>query len=143
VIPVVNFNTISLGELHSKNDPVVRWTGAYLTWGGHASEKTASVYFALVPGARLGKHWDTAEETQLIVSGSGKLLLDDGPMDVKAGDVFVLPEGMYHDLLNDGTEDLRVVAFFSNPSVEQRWVEVMEPVDSDVSGSPNAVKATA
>ena len=46
------------------------------------------------PGKRLGRHTDTAEETQYVLSGTGELLLDDGPKPVRVGDVFVLKQAL-------------------------------------------------
>ena len=60
------------------------------------------------------------------------------PWEDEDDDVFVLPEGTSHDLHNSGGEDLRVIAFFSKPQVEQHWdVETWPPDDSGVTGSPN------
>jgi quercetin dioxygenase-like cupin family protein len=90
------------------------------------------------PGKRLGRHTDTAEETQFIVGGTGELLLDDGAKPVKAGDVAVLTVGTAHDLRNTGSEPLRVIGFFSAPVVEQHWTEeVWQPGDLRVTGTPN------
>jgi oxalate decarboxylase/phosphoglucose isomerase-like protein (cupin superfamily) len=70
---------------------------------------------------------------------SDDLLLDEGSRPVKAGDVFVLTEGTMHDLHNTGSEDLRVIAFFAAPKVQQHWTkEVWEPGTLKVTGSPNA-----
>jgi quercetin dioxygenase-like cupin family protein len=97
-----------------------------------------SIYFAIPPGDRLGNHVNTAEETQYILSGTGDLLLDDGAKPVKPGDVFVLNEGTAHDLHNTGPEELRVLASFSKPTVEQHWdIETWPPDDTKVTGSPN------
>jgi quercetin dioxygenase-like cupin family protein len=51
--------------------------GGYFAYGGDGTDKSAVVCFAVPPGKRLGRHTDTAEETQFILSGSGDLLLDD------------------------------------------------------------------
>ena len=57
---------------------------------------------------------------------------------IKPGDVFVLTAGTSHDLHNTGSEDLRVLAFFSRPQVEQHWdVETWPPDETNVTGSPN------
>jgi quercetin dioxygenase-like cupin family protein len=96
-------------------------------------------YFAMPPGKRLGRHTDTAEETQYILSGAGELLLDDGPKPVRAGDVFVLKQGTAHDLRNTGSELLRIIAFFSAPQVQQHWTsEVWEPGALEITGTPNS-----
>jgi quercetin dioxygenase-like cupin family protein len=90
-------------------------------------------------GKRLGRHTDTAEETQYILSGAGELLLDDGPKPVRAGDVFVLKQGTAHDLRNTGSELLRIIAFFSAPQVQQHWTsEVWEPGALEITGTPNS-----
>jgi quercetin dioxygenase-like cupin family protein len=46
---------------------------------------------AVPPGERLGKHVDTAEETQVVFSGEGELLLDDGARPIKHWDVDTWP----------------------------------------------------
>jgi len=48
------------------------------------------------------------------------------------------PRGRAHDLRNTGSENLRIIAFFSSPQVEQHWSEeVWEPGDLKVTGTPN------
>jgi quercetin dioxygenase-like cupin family protein len=132
---VEDLETVHLSST-STDDAV--WTGGYFAYGGSKAEDSCTIYFAIPPGDRLGKHIDTAEETQLILSGSGDLLVDDGPKPIKAGDVFVLKENVSHDLHNTGSEDLRVIAFFSKPQVEQHWdIETWPPDDTKVTGSPN------
>ena len=107
-------------------------------YGGSGADQSTVIHFAMPPGKRLGRHTDTAEETQFVLSGAGELLLDEGARPVRAGDVFVLPEGAAHDLRNTGSENLRIIAFFSSPQVEQHWSEeVWEPGDLKVTGTPN------
>ncbi len=133
-----NIDTIDTLELTSSSTDDAQWVGGYFTYGGEGAEASTTVYFAVPPGKRLGRHTDTAEETQFILSGSGDLLLDDGPKPLRPGDVVVLTEGTFHDLHNTGSEDLRVIGFFSAPGVEQHWSEeVWEPGDLKVTGTPN------
>jgi mannose-6-phosphate isomerase-like protein (cupin superfamily) len=97
------------------------------------------ITFSIPPGKRLGRHTDTAEETQFIRGGSGELLRDSGSQPIKEGDVVVLAIGEFHDLLNTGEEDLEVIGFFAGPEVQQHWSdEVWEPGDLTVTGSPNS-----
>lgn len=132
---VDDLETVSL-ESGASDDAL--WTGGYFSYGGSQADDSATIYFAIPPGARLGKHVDTAEETQFVLSGSADLLLDEGTKPVRAGDVFVLKEGVAHDLHNTGDEDLRVIAFFSKPQVEQHWeTETWPPDATRVTGSPN------
>jgi quercetin dioxygenase-like cupin family protein len=132
---VEELDTVKL-ESTASNDAA--WVGGFFAYGGSKAEQSATIYFAVPPGDRLGKHVDTAEETQVILSGRGDLLLEDGTKPVKAGDVFVLTQGTSHDLHNTGSEDLRVIAFFSKPKVEQHWdTETWPPDGRRVTGSPN------
>jgi quercetin dioxygenase-like cupin family protein len=133
-----NVNDLETASLRSTATDDAAWVGGYFAYGGSKAEQSCTIYFGIPPGDRLGKHVDTAEETQYILSGSGDLLTDDGAQPIKAGDVFVLNEGASHDLHNTGAEDLRVLAFFSKPQVEQHWdVETWPPDDAKVTGSPN------
>lgn len=135
---VTNLADLETTELRSGAGDEVAWVGGFFAYGGKDAEQSATIYFAVPPGKRLGKHIDTAEETQLVFSGEGELLLEDGAKPIRPGDVFVLPEGTSHDLRNTGSEDLQIIAFFSKPRVEQHWdVDTWPPDDSKVTGSPN------
>lgn len=135
---VTNLSDLETTELRSGTGDDVAWVGGFFSYGGKDAEQSATIYFAVPPGDRLGKHVDTAEETQFVVSGQGELLLDEGARPIRPGDVFVLPEGTSHDLRNTGSEDLRIIAFFSKPQVEQHWdVDTWPPDDTKVTGSPN------
>jgi quercetin dioxygenase-like cupin family protein len=133
-----NVDDLGTVQLRSSATDDAAWVGGYFSYGGSKAEQSCTIYFAVPPGDRLGKHVDTAEETQYILSGEGELLTDEGSQPIKQGDVFVLTEGTSHDLHNSGAEDLRVLAFFSKPQVEQHWdIEKWPPDDSKVTGSPN------
>jgi quercetin dioxygenase-like cupin family protein len=133
-----NVKDLGTVQLRSSATDDAVWVGGYFSYGGSKAEQSCTIYFAIPPGDRLGKHADTAEETQYVLSGEGELLTDDGSQPIKQGDVFVLTEGTSHDLHNSGNEDLRVLAFFSKPQVEQHWdIETWPPDNSKVTGSPN------
>jgi quercetin dioxygenase-like cupin family protein len=116
----INISSLELIEVRAVDDEEVGWTGGFFSYGGSGSTGSATIYFAIVPGERLGRHTDTVEETQFIYRGSGELRLDESTRPMAAGDVAVLQEGMAHDLVNTGTEALEVSGFFSGPAVNQR-----------------------
>ncbi len=137
IVPL-NVDDLQTVSLRSGATDDAAWIGGYFSYGGKNAEQSCTIYFAIPPGDRLGKHADTAEETQYILAGSGDLLLDEGAKPVKQGDVFVLTEGTEHDLHNTGSENLCILAFFSKPQVEQHWdIETWPPDNSKVTGSPN------
>ena len=134
----VNVDDLETADLKSTSSDDAEWVGGYFAYGGNGAESSTVIYFAVPPGKRLGKHTDTAEETQLFLGGSGVLLLDSGTKPVRAGDVIVLTEGTVHDLHNTGSEDLRVIGFFSAPKVEQHWTDEEWPGAGKVTKSPNS-----
>jgi quercetin dioxygenase-like cupin family protein len=138
VMDPINVDSLDTFALTSRTSDDAEWVGQFFAYGGSGADQSTVIYFAMPPGKRLGRHTDTTEETQLVLSGKGELLLDEGSKPVRAGDVVVLREGAAHDLRNTGSDDLRIIAFFSGPQVEQHWTEeVWEPGDLKVTGTPN------
>jgi quercetin dioxygenase-like cupin family protein len=134
----LNVDSLDTFELTSSTTDDAAWVGQFFAYGGSGADASTAIYFAMPPGKRLGRHTDTAEETQYIISGTGELLLDEGARPVRPGDVFVLKQGTAHDLRNTGSDDLKIVAFFCAPKVEQHWTkEVWEPGDLKITGTPN------
>jgi quercetin dioxygenase-like cupin family protein len=133
----INIDTLETADLNSTSSNDAEWVGGYFAYGDHGANASTVIYFAVPPGKRLGRHTDTAEETQYFVSGSGNLLLDEGAKPVRAGDVIVLTEGTMHDLHNTGSEDLRVIGFFAAPEVSQHWTDEVWPGNLTVTSSPN------
>jgi len=134
----LNIADVPTSSLESTATQDAAWKGGFFAYGGDGADHSTVITFSVPPGKRLGRHTDTAEETQFVVSGTGDLLLDDGPHPMKPGDLIVLKEGVFHDLHNTGTEDLRILGFFAAPSVQQHWsTETWPPDDSAVTGSPN------
>jgi quercetin dioxygenase-like cupin family protein len=135
----LNADAVEMTTLTSTTSDDAAWSGGFFAYGGDGADRSTVITFSIPPGKRLGRHTDTAEETQFIRSGSGELLLDDGTRPMRAGDAIVLTEGTAHDLRNTGDEDLVVIGFFAAPQVQQLWTEeVWEPGGLRVTGSPNA-----
>lgn len=64
----------------------------------------------LPPGVSIGLHrHEKDEEYYYIISGRGVMTLDDKQFEVKAGDITAIFPGGTHGLLNNGTEDLRII----------------------------------
>src|SRR3954465_13249001 len=80
----LNVDQLQLGEVWGAEDASIHWKGGFFAYGGAGSEESATIYFAVEPGKRLGRHTDTTEETQLILSGNGELRLDSGAYAMKA-----------------------------------------------------------
>ena len=65
----------------------------------------------LTPGSTIGLHThETDSEMICILSGAGKVLCDGVYEPLAPGSVHYCPRGHEHSLINDGTEDLVVLA---------------------------------
>ena len=61
----------------------------------------------LAPGCSIGMHTHKSNsEVIYVLSGSGKMLMDDGVEMLSAGDVHYCPQGHSHSFINEGEEDL-------------------------------------
>lgn len=68
--------------------------------------------FTVAPGStsRLDQH--EVIEVWVFLSGTGKLLYDGGEYAVKPGDVVQFSSMRVHQVVNEGTEDMRVFSFW-------------------------------
>lgn len=121
----------------SRESEDVRWSVGYFAFGGAGAEHSTSLYYEIPAGKRLGRHSNTAEETQFFVGGRGIVVTPEASVPVKAGDFIVIGEGAVHDVHNTGPEPLRAVAFFAAPEVEHDWCEdQLETGDGEMTGTP-------
>ena len=70
---------------------------------------------ALDPGSSIGYHThETSSEIVYILSGTGKVKVEDGEEPVKAGDCHYCPKGHSHSLINDSDSPLEFFAVVPN-----------------------------
>ncbi len=112
--------------------PINKWAG---------SADSAVVYFEVEPGDRLAQHTDSAEEILYIVSGEAEAQVGDERGRLTAGDLAVIPAMVPHGLVNDGTETVKVVGFFSESEIISTFSEPMQPLGAAVlnQGAPAPV----
>src|SRR5438034_9962587 len=111
--PVVASDKLKRTEVSAEDDQSVRWAGAFAVYGGHGTTASSTIVYEIEPGHRLGWHTDATEETQYIIAGTGELHMEDGSTyRVGPGSVFAIPKPGKHDLVNIGSENLIVYAFF-------------------------------
>ena len=67
----------------------------------------------LEPGREIEAHIDPMEEIYLVVSGSGKMQVDEETSAVGPGDAILIPVGSRHALINDGQEDCTILVVAS------------------------------
>ncbi len=69
-------------------------------------------YTILAPGTSIGFHpHPDSEEVYIIVEGTGTMTVDSETAFVSRGDVILNRRGGSHGLINDGSEDLKILVF--------------------------------
>jgi quercetin dioxygenase-like cupin family protein len=123
----VDLNSLDLMDVVSELEPDRRPRVAFPQHSGVGSASTATVYFELEPGARVGSHTDSAEELLLILEGEGEATIGDEQARAGAGTMLTVPAMEPHDIRNVGTGTLRVLGFFSASTVVATFEEAVAP----------------
>ena len=66
------------------------------------------------PGAETPVHYHDCEEVIVIMSGSGRLLIDDKVMEFGPNSTLIIPSNIVHQLVNSGAEEIMLIASFSS-----------------------------
>lgn len=53
-----------------------------------------------------GHYHEGQEEVYFFVHGRGRMIVDENEMEVKAGDIVLIPDGLFHKVFNTGESDL-------------------------------------
>jgi quercetin dioxygenase-like cupin family protein len=78
-------------------------------------ERSSLGYSVFTPGTALQSVCHDTEEVAYVVAGSGELRLDDEAVRVAEGDALTIPAGIWHAVVNTGTEDMVMVFGFPHP----------------------------
>ncbi len=134
----VDLDKLQLFEVWVNEDPSVRVRAAYPFPISHATgaKSSAVIYFHVLPGHRLGRHTDSAEETVFIKSGSGEAVVGNERAPVSAGQMVLAPAGVPHDFINTGPEPLDCVGFYSSAVVFTVFDLPIQPMNVRLGGTP-------
>lgn len=67
-------------------------------------------------GSMIPKHvHENEEEAMFIISGRGKLILEDGEQELHPGMAIYMPPGVEHSIVNTGEEELKLVWVYVPP----------------------------
>lgn len=76
-----------------------------------SDERNRILHGVLEPGCSIGYHThETSSEIIYILSGTGKVKVEDGEEPVKAGECHYCPKGRSHSLVNNSGSDLEFFA---------------------------------
>lgn len=84
----------------------VVYTGAY----------SQLVLMSLKPGEEIGKEKHGADQFFRIEAGTGKSYVDNQEYDIAGGNCVIVPAGAMHNIVNTGSEDLKLYTIYSIPN---------------------------
>src|SRR4051794_17945882 len=110
-----------------QGDASARWRSS----SGHGPDAGAaasgSSLLEVDAGHCLPRHTDSAEETIVVVDGTATVILDDEPVELGAGAVALIPEGVPHEVRNAGDSTLRFVAVYAGTDVVTTYEKEVQP----------------
>jgi len=94
--------------------------------GMTAGEHFVQGYVVIYPGGSVPTNAHAEEETFTILSGSGKMILDDVEYPATALDCFFVRPNVPHSICNTGDTDMTVMFVYAPKKIADHWAEEME-----------------
>ncbi len=107
-----NLHQLQLAAFTAKEDAKQCCRVTFPLLGAHGTDNSATVYFELEPGNRVGRHTDSAEEILLILEGEVEASIGEEIANASAGTLLVVPKLTPHDVRNIGDTKAKVLGFF-------------------------------
>ena len=106
---------LNFDQIEEKVIPKMRGGEGEMITRMFVNEDTKIMRGRLTPGSTIGLHThEGGSEMIFILSGAGKVLCDGEYEPLSAGSVHYCPKGHAHSLINDGDEDLEILAMIPN-----------------------------
>jgi quercetin dioxygenase-like cupin family protein len=96
--------------------PQGSWSRMLITADSVGGNDSSLGYSVFTPRTVVGPVSHAVEEVAYVVSGSGELRLDDGPVPFGEGDAVHIPAGVWHAVANTGEDDVVMVFGFPHPA---------------------------
>src|SRR3954471_18162540 len=125
---------MSVPAMHEDDADALGLPGRELRWliapTAVPAEGCSACVIRVAPGdkVRPAHSHPNGEEVIYIISGSGRVLVNGEVSPVRQGSVVLFPQGHVHMLHNTGTEEMKVICFFS-PATNLENYKMYEDVD--------------
>jgi quercetin dioxygenase-like cupin family protein len=139
----VQTTELELMPAHHRDDPANVVQAAWPVHRGTGARSTATVYFELAPGMRLGTHTDSAEEVLVVLSGEVEITVADERRRAGAGAIAVVPAEVPHDVRATGHATARVAGVFPSSTVVSVFDDEWVPYGTRVLGTPPPAELAA
>lgn len=91
------------------------WSSMVISSKQVLGNRSSLGYSVFKPGTALLPVKHNVEEVAMVLQGTGKLQLDERAIIYKTGDALFIPAGVWHAVINDGSEDVIMVFGFPHP----------------------------
>jgi mannose-6-phosphate isomerase-like protein (cupin superfamily) len=95
-------------ELASKN--------TYFQREVYLDKNVQIVLMSIEPGDDIGEETHRADQTTFFVSGEGQAVVDGSRSKVSANRLIVIPQGAKHNIINKGSEPLKLYSVYAPPA---------------------------
>jgi quercetin dioxygenase-like cupin family protein len=123
VMQLIDLNDIELNSLFEGHHV------AFPTSAVTGSAATATVYMEFDPGGELPEHTDSAEEILVALEGSVDAVVGDARVELREGQMVVVPSMVPHGFRNNGDRRARILGFFGGSTNIGTFTEPHEPGD--------------
>jgi len=122
---VSEVKTVALDQVQAVELPMDSWSRVLITEHTVQGNSACMGYSVFKPGFVAADLSHAVEELAYVVSGQGVIRLEEGPLEVKAGQAIHIPARVWHTVVNEGKDDLVMV--FSFPSTDYPPTERRDP----------------
>ncbi len=81
------------------------------------------VLMSIAPGGEIGAETHHLDQFFRFESGQGKVVLDGIEHEVKDGYAVIVPEGTMHNVINTGSDDLKLYTLYSPPNHKDKTTQ--------------------
>ena len=106
---------VSLRDVDPVELPLGSWSRLLVTERTVTGNASTLGYSVFKPGLVAADLSHSVEELAFVVGGSGLIRLEDGELEVRAGQALFIPAGVWHTVVNSGDTDLVMVFSFPSP----------------------------
>ncbi|NTV31547.1 cupin domain-containing protein [candidate division WWE3 bacterium] len=96
----------------------------------YTSHYTQLVYMSIQPGDEIGNEIHGLDQFLRIEQGNAKVILNNGETEYEVADdwAIIIPAGTYHNVINTGTETLKLYTLYSPPA---HLKDTIQPTKAD------------
>lgn len=82
----------------------------------YLDKRVQVVLMSLAPGEEIGTETHRADQSTFFVAGHGQAIVDGATSSVSANHMIVIPQGAKHNIVNKGSEPLKLFSVYAPPA---------------------------